>query len=1003
LQIGNKMRIQRFETKVNASAYTTDTARRQLTSIQARYNDLTSLQTKLLASNRLTASFTQNSLRDLMEMVAPVPVVYTTAKLITAVKVAKKGDTPKAAKAPKKQSDAKALFEQMKQAGAFDKNTTDAPKPTGGAKATKGKSDAEAIRKLMESADPLTKAMSKKPAAAETTPAPKVPARTEPKVTPEYALELVDNFARALDDAGEDDSTADIIDSARTRVESLDLGKLSPKLVAVQRSVLEKLGSVKTRGKLESFLATEAENLRSAIKKFAEEQAPAKADPETEVVVYNKDKFLELLDVIESAEVDAAEPGAKLKNIKTLIIASLEEMLQEAFDFATGDIEDRIEEFKTAIDNTSTLKDVVSVSSSGRKALESFVSEQTKKKLFKDSGKQEQTKVDNKDAAKEQARKELEQVKRVVSRLPKALSKEYIQNNVLSALDRIITYVPGLKPLADLFNTELSKQRVPTHKLLKSLGLTLVNNAIDYLDAPDGDVETEDEPVETEDEPLVEDPNDFSVDDATTDEPTGFEFSEDDDSTAPTTPAAKPDGKTGFELDDEPAEAPPATKAPRRVLDDDIEETPESTTAPTSPTTPAVPETKSTTKKQTSKPVKAPAAKPTAPAAPPVPPITEQQAAKPTPGQFDVSGQDGELQLKPTSVKLDPANKQLIQKHQAIAKDLNSLFYELQTVSARVKTSLVDSVAPKTIEAIQSSLGRLGEQVKISMLASLKAIREMTAAHIPKQFADTVQNLNKLLVKTIPTKIPPAIHTFMFIDEDDELCFTSYIVLTRPTDKQGRTIPRLFIYLTYRTQKHKMYVCTSRNMLPLSEDLFRMPFTNPKTMALGLDRLLNLDNFHANLAKVDLRTVFGKGGVESAKIINDFPAIASIEQDGDELVFALSDSIGEDQEAIVERQANQLENRFKLSIGKKFRIFKTYKFVNTAINPEDVYEDPADNKTAEPKVVNKPTPHYEIRLSFTAVPGQEPITTADLDFLKDRFIKLNDDSIRRMVRIANDS
>lgn len=989
------MRIKRFETKVTASAYTTDTARRQLTSIQARYNDLTSIQSKLLASHRLTAGFTQNSMRDLMEMVAPVPVVYTTAKLITAVKVAKKDEAPKVAKTPKKQSDAKALFEQMKQAGAFDDTKTEAQKPTSGAKATKGKSDAEAIRKLMETADPLTKAMSKKPTQAETKPSSRAPARTEPKVTPESVLELVDNFARSLDDASDEDSIADILDSARTRAESLNMAKLSPKLVAIQRSVLEKLGSVKTRGKLESFLATESENLRSAIQKFAEEQAPAKVK-DTEPLVYNKDKFLDLLDVLESAEADAGEPKAKLKTIKSLAISSLEEMLQEAFNFATGDIEDKIEAIKAEISKASNAKELTSSISSGRKSLENFVSEQTKKKLFKDSGKQEQPKVDD---SKEQARKELEQVKSVVSNLPKALSKEYIQTNVLSALDRIVTYVPGLKSLTDFFKSELSKQKVPTQKLLKSLGTTLVNNAIDYLDAPEDDVEATDSAPE--DDTLVDDPNDFSVDEAA-DEPTGFEFNEDDGSTA-TTPAAKPEGKTGFELDDEPETkpAPPVStkKSPRRVLDDDVEETPEAPVqAPAAP--PVAPQ-------KAQKPAKQPAAqKPAAPAQvqkTPVLPITEQQAAKPTPGQFDVSGQDGDLQLKPTSVKLDPANKQLIQKHQAIAKDLNSLFYELQTVSARVKTSLVDSVAPKTLDAIQTSLGRLGEQVKISMLASLKAIREMTAAHIPKTFADTVQNLNRLLIKTIPTKIPPAVHTFMFIDEDDELCFTSYIVLTRPTDKQGRTIPRLFIYLTYRTQKHKMYVCTSRNMLPLSEDLFRMPFTNPKTMALGLDRLLNLDNFHANLAKVDLRTVFGKGGVESAKIINDFPAIASIEQDGDELVFALSDSIGEDQEALVERQANQLENRFKLSIGKKFRIFKTYKFVNTALTEDDVYQDPSDNKTAEPKVTNRPTPHYEIRLSFTAVPGQEPITTADLDFLKDRFIKLNDDAIRRMVRIANDS
>lgn len=958
------MRIKRFETKVTASAYTTDTARRQLTSIQARYNDLTSIQSKLLASHRLTAGFTQNTIRDLMELVAPVPVVYTTAKLLTAVKVA----------------------------GKDKAKTEEKPKATGGAKATKGKSDAESIRKLMEQADPLTKAMSKKPAASEAKPSTKAPARTEPKVTPEYVLDLVDNFSKALDDAGEDDSISDILDSARTRAESLNLAKLSPKLVALQRSVLEKLGSVKTRGKLESFLATESENLRSAIKKFAEEQAPTKA--KEEVVVYNKEQFLDLLDVIESAEADASEPGAKPNKVKALITNALEEILQEAFNFATGDIEDKVEELKTAVNKATTVKEIISVSSSGRKSLAKFVSDQTKKKLFKDSGKQEQeAKVEEKEPNKEAAREQLQYFNTAITSAPKNVSKGFISTKLYPILDKIVDSVPGLKNLAEFFKTELEKQEKPTTKLLQALGTTLTQNMAEYLAEPE---------EATAEEDLVEDPNDFSAEDSPEND-TGFEFAEDDEPVAPANAPAEE--KTGFELDDEPeAEpAPPVSnkKSPRRVLDEDAEETPEVPAQAPAAAPPVAPQ-------KAQKPVKQPAAqKPAAPAKPaPVPtapPITEQQAAKPTPGQFDVSGQDGDLQLKPTSVKLDPANKQLIQKHQAIAKDLNSLFYELQTVSARVSTSLVDSVAPKTIEAIQNSLGRLGEQVKISMLASLKAIREMTAAHIPKTFADTVQNLNRLLTKTIPTKIPPAVHTFMFIDEDDELCFTSYLVLTRPTDKQGRTIPRLFIYLTYRTQKHKMYVCTSRNMMPLSEDLFRMPFTNPKTMALGLDRLLSLDNFHANLSKVDLRTVFGKGGVESAKIINDFPAIASIEQDGEELVFALSDSIGEDQEALVERQANQLENRFKLSIGKKFRIFKTYKFVNTALTEDDVYQDPSDNKTAEPKVTNKPTPHYEIRLSFTAVPGQEPITTADLDFLKDRFIKLNDDAIRRMVRIANDS
>ena len=981
------MRIQRFETKVTAS-YTTDTARRQLTSIQARYNDLTSLQTKLLASNRLTASFTQNAMRDLLEMAAPVPVVYTTAKLLTAVKVAKKDEKDAgkpATKAPKKQSDAKALFEQMKKAGAFEGNKTEpiAPKAVG----PKDAPDSAAIRKLAEQADPLTKALNTKPNAA---PAKHTSTKVvKPKLTVADVLNLVENFANTHEEAGDDDTLQDELDSAKTRIESLNLKELSPKLVELQRGILERLKSVKTKGKLENFLATESETLRNTLKKFEEEQAPAKeAKAAAGPTEYNKSKFLDLLDKIESTEADAGEPGSKLSKSKALINGYLEELYQEAFDFNTGEIKVKVQDLKKEIDSAASVKQLIEISARGRKNLESFVSEEVRNKRLKDTGKQETTKPAEKEPDVEAAKEQLQYFTTALASAPKTLPKGFMATKLYPILDKLVGHVPSLKNFADFFKTEMDKQEKPTTKILKALGGTLVEELTKNLSEPD----------ESIDDSIVEDPNDFSVDDAG-EEPTGFEF-EDETAEPATEPTGDSEGKTGFEMDDEPVQAPTpkSTKSPRRVLDDDVEETPEPAAVPVeAPKPAALPAAKSK--------ARAPAQTKVAPAdpKPAAPPITEKQAAKPTQGQFDVSGQDGDLQLKPTSIKLDPANKQLVQKHQALAKDLNSLFYELQTVAARVNTSLSDSVPPKTIEAIQSSLGRLGEQVKISMLASLKAIREMTASHIPKPFADTVKNLTNLLIKTIPTKIPPAVHTFMFVDEDDELCFTSYIVLTRPTDKQARTIPRLFIYLTYRTQKHKMYVCTSRNMLPLSEDLFRMPFTSPKTMAIGLDRLLSLDNFHSNLAKVDLRTVFGKGGVESAAIINDFPAISSIEQDGEELVFALSDAIGEGQEDLVERQANQLENRLKLGLGKKFRVFKSYKFVNTAINSDDVYSDPADNKTAEPKTINKPTPHFEIRLSFTAVPGAEPITTADLDFLKDRFIKLNDDAIRRMVRIANES
>lgn len=999
------MKIKRLESSVVASAYTTDTVRRQFNVIQAKYKDLTSIQTKLLASNRLTASFTQNSMRDLLELVAPTPVIYTTARLLTAVKVA--GKEPK------------------------EKKEKKAPAKTAADKAKPKTSDADAIKKLMEQSDPLTQAMSKKPESTGKSTTPKAPKKTQPKLTIAEVLNLVENFANTHAEAGDEETAAEEIDSARTRAESLRLGELSPKLVELQRGILERLGSVKSKGKLETFLATESEKLRTALKNFESEQSPAESkakDPET--IVYDKNKFLDVLADIEIAEDDAAESGAKITSFKVLLQNSFEELYQEVFNFDKGEVKDIITRTKEAVENSGNVKAAIAESKNGRKLLKNYVANEEVQGRLKDSGRQEPTQVEEKAPDTEAARKELENFNKVITSAPKTIPKTFLSSKIYPILDKIVSHVPGLESIAKFFREELEKQEKPTTKILQSFGTNLVNSMNDYLAEPEPDneeVPAEDPSDFSVDDEIAEDTNDFTSDEA---EPAagGFEFQ--DETAEPSAAPAPAKGKTGFEMDEEetPPSKPAATteaKKPRKFVDDEpeAEETPAVTSVPETPATPPkasaptpaatpVPAILETPKPKTRQPRVAPAA-PQVPVTrtEPVttkqttstPPLTEQQAIKPVPGQFDVSGQDGDLKMKQTSIKLDPANKQLIQKHQAVAKDLNTLFYELQTISARINTSLVDSVAPKTIAAIQSSLGRLGEQVKISMLASLKAIREMTAAHIPKPFADTAKNLLNLVTKTIPTKIPPVIHTFMFIDEDDELCFSSFIVLTRPTDKQGRTIPRLFIYLTYRTQKHKMYVATSRNMLPLSEDLFRMPFSNPKTMAIGLDRLLMLDNFHANLSKVDLATVFGKAGVDSAKIINDFPGISSLEQDGDELVFALSDSIDQTQEAMVERHASQLENRFKLSIGKKFRIFKSYKFVNTAIEPDDVYSDSQDNKTAEPKTVNKPTPHFEIRFSFTAVPGQEPISEADLSFLKDRFIKLNDESIRRMVRVANSS
>lgn len=966
-----KMKIKRLESTVISSAYTTDTVRRQYNVIQAKYRDLTSIQTKLLASSRITASFTQNSMRDLLDMVAPTPVVYTTARLLTAVKVA--GKEPKAAAKPAK-------------------STKSAPKT----------SDSDAIRKLMEQSDPLTQAMSKKPAVTEAPATTKAPKKTQPKLTVADVLNLVENFANTQNESGEDDSTADDIASARTRIESLNLKDLSPKLVELQRGVLERLNSVKTPGRLETFLATESENLRTALKKFESEQAPTKPVAKEQAdTTYNKEQLLDLLAEIEAAEDDANESGAKLSSFKLLIKNSFEEIYQEAFKFAKGDIEAIFGQIKEDIESAGNVKAAIAVSSEGRNKLKSFVNEEVRSRRLKDSGRQEPTTVEEKEPDTEAARKELENFNNAITTAPKNLPKAFLSSKIYPILDKIVSHVPGLQAIANFFREELDKQEKPTTKLLQSFGTNLVTSMTDYMAEPEPEGE-ESSDFSSPDDEIIDDSNDFSADD-TAEDSGGFEFQDETEE-----PAAPAQSKTGFEMDDEepastPTQTTPSASKPRKFIDDAPEDEIE---APTSEVAPVEPKAELPKKKLSQqKPAATKTTEPPAPKKETTVPLTEQQAARPVPNQFDVSGQDdaggGALKMKQTSIKLDPANKQIIQKHQALAKDLNALFYELQTISARINTSLVDSVAPKTIEAIQSSLGRLGEQVKISMLASLKAIREMTAAHIPKPFADTAKNLLNLITKTIPTKITPVIHTFMFIDEDDELCFSSFIVLTRPTDKQGRTIPRLFIYLTYRTTKHKMYVATSRNMLPLSEDLFRMPFSSPKTMAIGIDRLLMLDNFHANLSKVDLSTVFGKAGVDSAKIINDFPGISSIEQDGDELVFALTDSIDQNQDAIVERHANQLENRFKLSIGKKFRIFKSYKFVNTAIESDDVYSDPQDNKTAEPKSTSKPTPHFEIRFSFTAVPGQEPISEADLGFLKDRFIKLNDESIRRMVRVAN--
>lgn len=622
------------------------------------------------------------------------------------------------------------------------------------------------------------------------------------------------------------------------------------------------------------------------------------------------------------------------------------------------------------------------------------------------------------------------------------LTVSKVKNLVKTHFDKLLSLIPSIRALTDKFNSELDSNPVMNDKELRALIEASAEAMEVYIsDVEDGNIDLEDTPEDdvtdeaAQDLGSAEDDEEGEIGDAspapkvtpkTNTKPTPKAVDDWDDP-APEAPAQVAEEDEEGEIGDTspaPAATPKTDTSPTPKVVDDWDN-PAPADAETPASTPAYTETPvpeeedgydatSAIKEAENQP------EPVAPEdlAPTTPVITPTTPGGNTFQELDTTGKGGRVRtddvgkvdIPQVKITLDPQTKKEIARHRAIAADLTALFHELQSINSRVMSSLAQTVDDKQLKQIREFISRLGLQVRASLLNSMIAVREMTAAHIPQQYAATASNLYSLITKTIPTERKVTAHTFMFMHED-ELCFTTYYPLLRPQDARGKTLPRLFVYLTFRTDAHKMYVCTSTEMMALSEDLFRAPFSNAKNMKLALDRLLTLENFHSNLSKVNLATVFGKGGKDAESpvqmlermSVNGFLPISGIAQDGDELVISLSPDIKEGQEQQVEIAYNKLQNILKTRLGKSYRIYMTYDYVNTDI-PTDlpVYNDLDDNAQTKPQDFTS-VPHYEIRLSFKQVPGQEDITEAQLSFLKDRFMKLSDEAIRKMVRVANDS
>ena len=585
-----------------------------------------------------------------------------------------------------------------------------------------------------------------------------------------------------------------------------------------------------------------------------------------------------------------------------------------------------------------------------------------------------------------------------LTKLKKKLSSVSLRKIMQVHVANLVNLIPSLKPLFDKFTSTISENDSLDDKGLRQLLGTLVDQVDNHI----GDVETGDIGIdEAGSEEALDNPdNEFD-----SDAPNNIATDGDDDASA-----FDPTPSTGS---DEAGSADVAEEEPTQVADegtgsaepDNSYVAPEEGEDAGNSGSPETPDTDN----GSDRPFEVLDTSGTGS------PVIKNNEGKKRPS--------GKVQDMPqVKIKLDPQVKKEISKHRNIAAELTKLFHDLQAVQTRVNTALSQTLDRKQIDNISNFISKFGLQVRSSLLKSTIAIREMTQAHIPPAFSNTARNLYNLVVKAIPTERIPVLHTFMFMDYDDptqqdannpdhgDLCFTACIPLARPQDKKGRTIPKLFVYLTFKTKAHKMYMCTSKELLPLDDELFRAPFTNAKGMKTALDRLLIMDNFHSDIGNVPLSSVFGKkvgteGAIDmiSRLSINGFLPISGIAQDGDELVIALSPKLGEGEDEQVEAAMNRLELALKTKVPKRLRINKAYKFVTSTIESDvEVYADNADNKKTETKP-GQSVPHYEIRMSFRAVPGEEDITEADLSFLRDRFAQLSQDAVRKMVRVANDS
>lgn len=309
-----------------------------------------------------------------------------------------------------------------------------------------------------------------------------------------------------------------------------------------------------------------------------------------------------------------------------------------------------------------------------------------------------------------------------------------------------------------------------------------------------------------------------------------------------------------------------------------------------------------------------------------------------------------------------------LRKNYAVVRDLWEAKESLELMEVKVRQSF----AGKDVDTSKAvaELAKLKRKVELGLSEAFGFLKNLADNHLPAKFA----GFNRAVFSILQTSIAYESSTaYSYVYEvDGDLCFSTYVQLSKVMDDDGTYYPELYIVTTYRTGSDpSMYIATLSAFAPPSSRLMMKRVATVKETVRALNMLLALDNFTTSIGSLPIAMML-KGPTIDRSLFMYQNHVLSIRIDEEQVVFTLKPEI----------QDKSVADKIIAQIYKDFQgvVRKTNAKIRMGI------------KQAKKCFV----------LTFFFVTPNDTLlaTESDLDFLRSRF-QLSDTTMKDVLRVIN--